>query len=160
VYSYLKRLGYVVTRSVPPSPAYPMPQPAQTKTLIPASRRAGVLSHLLLPLHSFLRGLTSLLLRIGASRFDCWHPLRLTGIYAPQDSGAVILLCSAILINLAPASIYRSLRAVAPPQGHSVLSPNDAAASPYKVFFNLYKPATPFRKTAPPAPDFQIVVIE
>jgi hypothetical protein len=32
--------------------------------------------------------------------------------------------------------------------------------SPYHVFFNLYKPSTPFKKSTPPEPDFQIVVIK
>ena len=32
--------------------------------------------------------------------------------------------------------------------------------SPYKIFYNLYKPNTPFKKSAPPPPDFQIVVIK
>ena len=33
-------------------------------------------------------------------------------------------------------------------------------SSPYQIFFNLYKPATPFKKSAPPPPDFQVVVIK
>ncbi|THH03350.1 hypothetical protein EW145_g6328 [Phellinidium pouzarii] len=33
------------------------------------------------------------------------------------------------------------------------------APSPYEVFFNLYKPATPFRKTAPPPPDYSVIVV-
>jgi tRNA-splicing endonuclease subunit Sen54 len=32
--------------------------------------------------------------------------------------------------------------------------------TPYEVFFHLYKPSTPFRKSAPPAPDFSIVVVK
>ena len=31
---------------------------------------------------------------------------------------------------------------------------------PYSVFFHVYKPSTPFRKSAPPAPDFYVVVIK
>jgi hypothetical protein len=62
-----------------------------------------------------------------------------------------------------PASIYRSLRGIAPPRGHStpLITPAPVETpSPYAVFFHLYKPATPFRKTAPPAPDFEVVVIK
>jgi tRNA-splicing endonuclease subunit Sen54 len=33
-------------------------------------------------------------------------------------------------------------------------------SSPYQIFFNLYKPSTPFKKSAPPPPDFQVVVIK
>ena len=32
--------------------------------------------------------------------------------------------------------------------------------SPYEIFYNLYKPSTAFKKTAPPEPDFSVVVIE
>ena len=31
---------------------------------------------------------------------------------------------------------------------------------PYQIFFNLYKPSTPFKKSAPAPPDFQVVVIK
>ncbi|KIJ64666.1 hypothetical protein HYDPIDRAFT_175586 [Hydnomerulius pinastri MD-312] len=43
----------------------------------------------------------------------------------------------------------------------SIPSPESvaSASSPYKVFFHVYKPSTPFRKTAPPAPDFYVVVV-
>jgi hypothetical protein len=32
--------------------------------------------------------------------------------------------------------------------------------TPYEIFYNLYKPATPYRKTAPPSPEFSVVVIK
>ncbi|KAG6868081.1 hypothetical protein C0993_007758 [Termitomyces sp. T159_Od127] len=32
-------------------------------------------------------------------------------------------------------------------------------SSPYQIFYNLYKPSTSFKRSAPPVPDFQIVVI-
>lgn len=50
------------------------------------------------------------------------------------------------------------------PSGHSVPLRRDLSSSqkqsPYQIFYNAYKPATPFKKSAPPAPDFQIVVIK
>jgi tRNA-splicing endonuclease subunit Sen54 len=54
------------------------------------------------------------------------------------------------------------------PAGHSIAlkhpDPEKRAkekkASPYQIFFNLYKPSTPFKRSAPPQPDFQIVVIK
>jgi len=33
------------------------------------------------------------------------------------------------------------------------------SSSPFEIFFNLYKPSTPFRKTAPGPPDFSVVVV-
>lgn len=48
------------------------------------------------------------------------------------------------------------------------LLPSDAPSTglpsleqfPYQTFFNVYKPVTKFRKSAPPPPDFEIVVIK
>ena len=34
------------------------------------------------------------------------------------------------------------------------------ASSPYHIFFNIYKPSTAFKKSAPPPPDFHLVVIK
>lgn len=61
------------------------------------------------------------------------------------------------------ASIYRYLRFL--PSSHSIPlhqppSPTPPSSSPYKIFYNVYKPSTPFKKTAPPLPDFQVVVIK
>ncbi|PYH42326.1 tRNA-splicing endonuclease subunit SEN54 family protein [Aspergillus saccharolyticus JOP 1030-1] len=33
------------------------------------------------------------------------------------------------------------------------------AQAPYRVVFHVYKPSTPFKKSAPPAPDFRIAVV-
>lgn len=70
------------------------------------------------------------------------------------------------LTPTAVASLYQSLRFI--PTGHKVplnhSNPEKRAvekkASPYQIFFNLYKPSTPFKKSAPQQPDFQIVVIK
>ncbi|KAF8826324.1 hypothetical protein HHX47_DHR5000379 [Lentinula edodes] len=35
----------------------------------------------------------------------------------------------------------------------------ESPSSPYEPFFNLYKPPTPFKKSAPPPPDYQMVVV-
>jgi tRNA-splicing endonuclease subunit Sen54 len=59
------------------------------------------------------------------------------------------------------ASLFQALRGVAAPAGHNApLNHASDTESPYKVFFNLYKPPTPFKKTAPPEPDFEVVVIK
>lgn len=64
--------------------------------------------------------------------------------------------------------IFKALRFI--PCGHTIPlyrpvvrcepSSKSSVPSPYKVFFHVYKPSTPFRKTAPPPPDFHIVVVE
>jgi tRNA-splicing endonuclease subunit Sen54 len=61
------------------------------------------------------------------------------------------------------ASLFQALRGIAAPAGHNAplnKQPASDTGSPYKVFFNLYKPPTPFKKTAPPEPDFEVVVIK
>lgn len=35
-----------------------------------------------------------------------------------------------------------------------------APDSPYRIFYNVYKPNTPFKKSAPGKPDFQVIVVE
>ena len=76
-----------------------------------------------------------------------------------------IVSCFAKYMNVTltclPASLFRSLRFI--PSGHGVplrQSKSAEVESPYQIFYNLYKPSTPFKKTAPPPPDFQIVVIK
>ncbi|KAK7690178.1 hypothetical protein QCA50_006829 [Cerrena zonata] len=100
VYAYLRRLGYVVTRTNPPTPAYPRAAPFEINARV-----------------------QSLAERIP--------------------------------------SVFKSLRVI--PSGHSTpLNEKKILTqppSPYEIFFNVYKPATPFKKTAPPAPDFSIVVV-
>ncbi|KAF4617922.1 hypothetical protein D9613_005767 [Agrocybe pediades] len=138
VYAYLKRLGYVVTRTDPPDSYYPCPPSA-----LPAK-----------PTLSILERVKAILSPCFASIFRCfnafnwWKPLRISR-WLHHDKNY--------------AYIYRSLRFMS--SGHKVplksaqatLSKRDT--SPYKIFFNLYKPSTPFKKSAPPPPDFQVVVI-
>lgn len=61
------------------------------------------------------------------------------------------------------ASIPRKANVLAP------LVPNPSAEPsklprlvdhPYQTFFNVYKPVTKYRKTAPPPPDFQLVIVK
>ena len=69
--------------------------------------------------------------------------------------------------NTPPAAhIYHSLRFI--PNGHDIAlrpsNPNqrqkDKDASPYRVFYNIYKPMTAFKKSSPPPPDYQVVVVK
>lgn len=45
-----------------------------------------------------------------------------------------------------------------PPHAAALLP--DTQEYPYQTFFNIYKPVTKYRKSAPPPPDFRIVVIK
>ncbi|TFY83842.1 hypothetical protein EWM64_g165 [Hericium alpestre] len=82
----------------------------------------------------------------------------------PKPASQRRSLFDLILSPLSP-SLFRSLRFLQ--SGHSVplrssplpSSESHGTSSPYKVFWHLYKPNTPFRKTAPPPPDFSIVVV-
>ncbi|KAG5638865.1 hypothetical protein H0H81_009418 [Sphagnurus paluster] len=142
VYTYLKRLGYSVTRTNPPTPYYPSPPPRPPKKTSSPSILPRILS--IFPLW------ISKACHMFSKPFDWWKPLRISH-WLHHDKNY--------------ASIFRSLRFI--PAGHKVpIHHPDAEKrleaknnSPYQIFYNLYKPSTPFKRSAPPLPDFQIVVI-
>jgi tRNA-splicing endonuclease subunit Sen54 len=39
-------------------------------------------------------------------------------------------------------------------------SPRAKTIAPYRITFHIYKPSTPFKKSAPPEPDFRIAVVD
>ncbi|KAI0917086.1 hypothetical protein AcW1_007627 [Taiwanofungus camphoratus] len=137
VFAYLKRLGYVVTRAKPPTSDYPVP-PVTLKTQTSMS--------LITRLYSGVWSAISRIYSVFSKKFDWWRPLRFSRwLHHNMDS----------------RSVFKSLRFL--PAGYNVplhvqKSPN-SPPSPYTIFFHLYKPATPFKKTAPPPPDFSIVVV-
>ncbi|KXN89117.1 putative tRNA-splicing endonuclease subunit sen54 [Leucoagaricus sp. SymC.cos] len=138
VYAYLRRLGYAVTRCESPNDSYPMAPPFDF------SKRKPNLS-LFRHIFSSFSSLFSKALSIFTLSFSWWRPFRISR-WVHHDY----------------ALIYRFLRFL--PSGHSVPLQQSSKtatspASPYKVFFNVYKPSSPFKKTAPPLPDFQIVVV-
>ncbi|PFH45425.1 hypothetical protein AMATHDRAFT_88815 [Amanita thiersii Skay4041] len=163
VYAYLKRLGYTVTRAEAPDPYYHLPTPYKpTSTIVespspseqaPPSllwRLTHHLHHLLSKLLSILPSFHLLPPRLSPSpTFDWWHPLP-THPHPPQSY----------------ASIFAALRNIIP-SGHKVplhtppsqKTDNTPATTPYRIFYNVYKPNTPFRKTTPGKPDFQVVVV-
>ncbi|TDL23168.1 hypothetical protein BD410DRAFT_768992 [Rickenella mellea] len=142
IYAYLKRLGYVVTRARPPTPFYPTPAP-----YIP---KRSMFNWLLRFWGKIFTGIYALFSR----KRNWWRPLHLGGWWDKHTNYA---------------SIFSSLRFL--PAGHSrPLMPHKSTqlgttgdtttiTSPYTIFYNLYKPSTPFRKTAPPPPDFSLVVV-
>ncbi|KAA8650933.1 tRNA-splicing endonuclease subunit SEN54 family protein [Aspergillus tanneri] len=54
--------------------------------------------------------------------------------------------------------IYRKL-AFIPWYDPVALTAQPRTSPPFRVVFHIYKPSTPFRKTAPPPPDFRIAVV-
>ncbi|EGO19318.1 hypothetical protein SERLADRAFT_479745 [Serpula lacrymans var. lacrymans S7.9] len=140
VFAYFRRLGYVVTRSEPPTSAYPAPPPLQVQKAVSPS--------VFQRLYSLFPLFISRFSRIWRRSFDWWRPLGL-GRW--------------IYYDMKYATIFRSLRFI--PSGHSVppksTEPRPVTkSSPYKIFYNIYKPSTSFRKTAPPPPDFFVVVVD
>uniref|UniRef100_D8PZL1 tRNA-splicing endonuclease subunit Sen54 N-terminal domain-containing protein n=1 Tax=Schizophyllum commune (strain H4-8 / FGSC 9210) TaxID=578458 RepID=D8PZL1_SCHCM len=141
VYAYLKRLGYVVTRANPPDENYPMPSPH--KAVAPRTKP----TNLFVALYSVV---CRCLARLWRREFDWWHPLTVNRWLGKWGGYA---------------HIYRSLRFI--PNGHEIpLRPTDTEkreseknASPYRVFYNIYKPMTAFKKSSPPPPDYQVVVV-
>ncbi|KAG6334811.1 hypothetical protein ID866_4283 [Astraeus odoratus] len=131
VYAYLKRLGFVLTRAKPPTPDYPVSPP--------------------LPPHYVANSV-------------------------PTVFQTIMALFKRVVLNVL-GDVFRALRFL--PCGHttplhksslpsskttqtqalSFLPVPRSENSPYTVFFHVYKPSTPFRKTAPPPPDFYVVVI-
>ncbi|PIL22662.1 hypothetical protein GSI_15354 [Ganoderma sinense ZZ0214-1] len=139
VYAYLKRLGYVVTRARSPSADYPLPPPFPSS----AQSSASILGLLFRAASSFL----SKLLSTFVEGRNWWRPIRF-GRWLHHDMNY--------------ASLFHSLRFL--PAGYDVpLHTQQAQAtrdSPYQIFYNLYKPSTPFKKTSPPLPDFQVVIVK
>ncbi|KAH9936421.1 tRNA-splicing endonuclease subunit sen54 N-term-domain-containing protein [Fomitopsis serialis] len=133
VFAYLKRLGYAVTRTIPPNADYPVPPPPEQPQ---RTSRTSFFDRVLFIMRWPLRALMHLL----APRFDWWRPIRLSCLHGNS---------------------FRSLRFL--PGGHDVplhvKAPPRAPVSPYQIFYNVCKPSTPFKKTAPPPPDYSVVVV-
>ncbi|GJE88397.1 tRNA-splicing endonuclease subunit sen54 N-term-domain-containing protein [Phanerochaete sordida] len=136
VYAYLKRLGYVVTRTKPPSDAYPLAAPFD----LPRAKPQTFLTRFLAVITSSV----TRILTVFKAKLDWWKP---------------IWFSRCLHHNLSYPSLYKSLRFMN--SGHHVQLQvqRPAETSPYQIFYNLYKPSTPFKKTSPPPPDFSVVVV-
>ncbi|GJJ15884.1 hypothetical protein Clacol_010162 [Clathrus columnatus] len=137
-YAYLKRLGFNVLRTHPPSVYYPTPPSLVTPSNPSLSRRIS----------SSFQDFFARLWRRLFGRIDWWRPVRKGFLFGCARNYP---------------SLYRILRFI--PSGHGVtLHPHPysqpSTTSLYTIFYNVYKPNTPFRKTAPPAPDFSLVVVD
>lgn len=132
VYAYLKRLGYNVLRTRPPPP--------------PALPRWW--QRLLRPFYSLVERLAGLLYSAGTfllPKRDWWRPLLFHQWGLPHDY----------------SQLFARIRVI--PSGHSLplhtahLRQNED--SPYRIFFDVYKPGHIFRKSERPAPDFQVAIV-
>ncbi|RPD62557.1 hypothetical protein L226DRAFT_504091 [Lentinus tigrinus ALCF2SS1-7] len=136
VYAYLRRLGYVVTRTKPPSPDYPVPPP------FPNQVSTSIVGRLFSAVNSFL----SRIVRIFTGGCDWWRP---------------ICFSRWLHHNMNNKSLFKSLRFL--PSGYDiplhVQRAPEAPPTPYQIFYNLYKPSTTFKKTASPPPDFSVVIV-
>ncbi|CAA7265470.1 unnamed protein product [Cyclocybe aegerita] len=139
VYAYLKRLGYMVTRTNPPDSHYPVPSSLAITRPAPS---------ILERIRSIFPQWISSIWRVLFGRLDWWKPVKISRWLQGNKSYL---------------SLYHSMRFMS--AGHKVPLHSSKATlgarstSPYRIFYNLYKPSTPFKKSAPPPPDFQIVVI-
>ncbi|KAF7321753.1 tRNA-int-end-N2 domain-containing protein [Mycena kentingensis (nom. inval.)] len=142
VYAYLKRLGYVVTRTTQPNPDYPIPPPFD---LSPLSLRP-------LSIYERCQSLVpSWLSRLWTGHINWWRPLRLsTWTLWGRNYGT-------IFVGLRFLQSGHKVPLLVSKQDGAVGLPT--ATSPYRIFFNVHKPGTPYRKTSPSLPDYQIVVV-
>jgi tRNA-splicing endonuclease subunit Sen54 len=161
-FSYLRRLGYVVTRATPPSPAYPVPAAlALAQQPITASIFRRVFAALCSPISRLWSWF------VQPSR-TWWRPLvHRRWPHHNMDYREQIFVSDDLQWKVKYfllASIFKTLRFLS--SGHAVPLPSSAqcftedSPSPYEIFYHLYKPNTPYRKTAPPQPDFSIVVVK
>jgi tRNA-splicing endonuclease subunit Sen54 len=152
-----------VTRAVPPNSFYPSaaPYPAKSK----ANEVAGIFNRILSTFSLCIHRVRRLLVR----GFDWWHPVRISRWHQyDKNYGELSDLPSQCPIDSVYllAYLFRSMRFMSAgysiPLHHPKIEKRNEGKklSPYQIFFNLYKPSTPFKRSAPPPPDFQIVVIK
>ncbi|KAF9223005.1 hypothetical protein BS17DRAFT_880949 [Gyrodon lividus] len=152
VYAYLKRLGFALMRADPPTPEYPV----AARTSLPSTRSLAqpqtVLQKLTMLFSHFASNVLSVFRLFRRSHW--WKRLHLGRYRTSADIFKAL--------RFVPCSYSLPLHFPSAEPKPAPLSKSPASApvsSPYKVFFHVYKPSTPFRKTAPPAPDFYVVVI-
>ncbi|KAF8754721.1 tRNA-splicing endonuclease subunit sen54 N-term [Rhizoctonia solani] len=150
VYAYLKRLGYTVSRSSAPinTPLYPLAPPNNTDTIkLSHKLRAYIIS--------MFQGLLSPLARIRS---------KLGSIFFDYHGASIGGMIGLMPYSYASGSIFQSLRTMVsghgiplPRKKHRAFSENDTA---FKVFWNVWKPSTSWRKLDVPKPDFEIAVVD
>jgi tRNA-splicing endonuclease subunit Sen54 len=56
--------------------------------------------------------------------------------------------------------VYRRLALVPAEDPATARSSQSTTTAPYRIAYHVYKPSTPFKKSAPPEPDFRIAVVD
>lgn len=131
VYTGLKRLGYTLTRA----PAW-----------YDDTEESSVGSETQEPV------------RVGAGLVGVYEQF-MKWLQTPSPRTATLPLVG-IGIHRSYSDIYRKLSII---PWHDPTLPQSKAPrteAPFRVVFHVYKPSTPFRKSAPPAPDLRIAVID
>ena len=140
-------------RAEPPDPYYPTP-PVFSDT---QSSCSSTLQRIFAHRQRFAMSFVHLVMK--SITLDWWHPTKLGGQLQLQSVPACPQSQQLFLWS---ESIFRSLRFI--PSGHktplfqSKACTSQVTNSPYRIFYNVYKPNIPFKKSAPGKPDFQVVV--
>ncbi|KAG8985017.1 tRNA-splicing endonuclease subunit sen54 [Tulasnella sp. JGI-2019a] len=144
VFAYLKRLGYVVTRARQPDGA--ATYPTAGRLVSPISSKPPISSVIFRLAFIPFRWLQRVWSPFSKS-IECLQPLYTSSsmLWWPRQGAE---------------SIFKQLRFI--PAGHStpLLMKKTTGQSPYTPKYHVYKPSTPFRKSAPPSPDFYVVVVK
>ncbi|TFK65598.1 hypothetical protein BDN72DRAFT_800974 [Pluteus cervinus] len=158
VYTYLRRLGYVVNRAEPPDAFYPSAAPPE-----PVPPEKKIVRDMVVPQLTWFQRIWSCFgswpgqvwTALFGRGFNWWKPVSVSrwlslGLNYPSLFQSLRFLSS--------TRHDRPLQRSIPPQSTTNKSP-EMHTTPYHIFYNVYKPSTPFKKSAPGPPDFRIVVV-
>lgn len=155
VYAYLRRFGYVVRRSDPPDS---VPEWSVYRHHLP--QRAGFLSWIWSTWNRLLN-------TVAAWKVNWWKPMcfglpdRLWGRNL-NPSMHCILDCAYPVTHEGLESAFGKLHVITTwnsSQAFKVV-PNSLCPSPYRVFYQAWKPSVLWTRQNTPTPDFEIVVIK
>ena len=155
VYAYLRRFGYVVRRSDPPDS---VPEWSVYRHHLP--QRAGFLSWIWSTWNRLLN-------TVAAWKVNWWKPMcfglldRLWGRNL-NSSMHCTLDCECAVTHRSLESAFGKLHVITTwnsSQAFKVV-PNSLYPSPYRVFYQAWKPSVFWTRQNTPTPDFEIVVIK
>jgi len=155
IYAYLRRFGYVVRRSDPPDS---VPEWSVYRHFLP--QRAGFLSWI-------WSGWNRLLNTVAAWKVNWWKPMcfgLLDRLWERNLNSSMhfILDCDCAVIHRSLESAFDKLHVIPArnsSQGYRAVS-NSLCSSPYRVFYQAWKPSVFWTRQNTPPPDFEIVVIK
>ncbi|CCO33893.1 putative tRNA-splicing endonuclease subunit sen54 AltName: Full=tRNA-intron endonuclease sen54 [Rhizoctonia solani AG-1 IB] len=151
VYAYLKRLGYTVSRTSAPTntPLYPLAPPNNSDVTTLSYKARSSMLLISQSLFSFIGAIQSKLNSL------------LFGFHGASIGGMLGLMPR----SFTNGSMFQPLRTMV--SGHDVpLRRKELGTSSpvrdatFKVFWNVWKPSTPWRKLDVPKPDFEVAVVD